>query len=34
MSSGVRFVEEYSGQDDVCRLATDTFQQVGAASTP
>jgi CubicO group peptidase (beta-lactamase class C family) len=29
MSSGVRFVEEYSGLDDVWRLATNTFQQVG-----
>jgi CubicO group peptidase (beta-lactamase class C family) len=30
MSSGVRFVEEYSGRDDVSRLAADTFRQVGA----
>jgi CubicO group peptidase (beta-lactamase class C family) len=30
MSSGVRFVEEYSGRDDVARLAADTFRQVGA----
>ena len=30
MSSGVRFVEEYSGKDDVARLAADTFRQVGA----
>jgi CubicO group peptidase (beta-lactamase class C family) len=30
MSSGVRFVEEYSGLDDVWRLATNTFQQGGA----
>jgi CubicO group peptidase (beta-lactamase class C family) len=29
MSSGVRFVEEYSGQDDVARLARDTFMQRG-----
>jgi CubicO group peptidase (beta-lactamase class C family) len=29
MSSGVRFVEEYSGQDDITRLAADTFRQVG-----
>ena len=35
MSSGVRFVEEYSGLDDVWRLAADTFRQGGAeASTP
>ena len=30
MSSGVRFVEEYSGLDHVWRLATNTFQQGGA----
>ncbi len=30
MSSGVRFVEEYSGVDDVTRLAADTFRQVGS----
>jgi CubicO group peptidase (beta-lactamase class C family) len=30
MSSGVRFVEEYSGRDDVWRLAADTFRQVGS----
>ena len=30
MSSGVHFVEDYSGQDDVTRLAADTFRQVGA----
>jgi CubicO group peptidase (beta-lactamase class C family) len=30
MSSGVRFVEEYSGRDDVSLLAAATFQQVGA----
>ena len=29
MSSGVRFVEEYSGQDDVAQLARDTFMQLG-----
>jgi CubicO group peptidase (beta-lactamase class C family) len=29
MSSGVRFVEEYSGRDDVTRLVDDTFRQVG-----
>jgi CubicO group peptidase (beta-lactamase class C family) len=29
MSSGVRFVEVYSGRDDVSRLAADTFRQVG-----
>jgi CubicO group peptidase (beta-lactamase class C family) len=30
MSSGVRFIENYSGQDDVARLAADTTAQVGA----
>jgi CubicO group peptidase (beta-lactamase class C family) len=30
MSSGVRFVEQYTGADDVFRLAADTFRQVGA----
>ena len=30
MSSGVHFVEEYSGRDDVARLSADTFRQVGA----
>lgn len=38
MSSGVRFVEQYTGRDDVSRLAADTFQQAGpggvAAVTP
>ena len=29
MSSGVRFVEEYSGRDDVSKLSLDTFIQVG-----
>jgi CubicO group peptidase (beta-lactamase class C family) len=29
MSSGVRFVEEYSGRDDVSRLSADTFRQIG-----
>jgi CubicO group peptidase (beta-lactamase class C family) len=29
MSSGVRFLEEYSGRDDVTRLAMDTFWQRG-----
>src|SRR5712671_1653640 len=29
MSSGVRFVENYSGRDDVARLAADTFLQTG-----
>jgi CubicO group peptidase (beta-lactamase class C family) len=29
MSSGVRFVENYSGRDDVARLVADTFVQVG-----
>jgi CubicO group peptidase (beta-lactamase class C family) len=30
MSSGVRFLEEYTGKDDVSRLATDTIRQVGS----
>ena len=30
MSSGVRFVEEYTGEDDISRLAADTFRQVGS----
>ena len=30
MSSGVRFVEQYTGVDDVSRLAADTFLQVGS----
>jgi CubicO group peptidase (beta-lactamase class C family) len=30
MSSGVRFVEEYSGRDDVSRLAAETFMLLGA----
>ena len=29
MSSGVRFVEEYSGNDDVMKLARSTFAKVG-----
>jgi len=29
MSSGVRFSEEYSGQDDVTKLVLDTYIQVG-----
>jgi CubicO group peptidase (beta-lactamase class C family) len=29
MSSGVRFVEVYSGRDDVTRLSRDTFLQLG-----
>ena len=29
MSSGVRFLEEYSGRDDVSQLARDTFIQLG-----
>ena len=29
MSSGVRFIEEYSGNDDIARLSADTFRQVG-----
>ena len=29
MSSGVRFVEEYTGKDDITRLVADTFRQVG-----
>jgi len=30
MSSGVHFVEDYSGRDDVTRLVADTFRQVGS----
>jgi len=30
MSSGVLFVEQYTGLDDVSRLVADTFRQVGA----
>ena len=30
MSSGVRFIEEYSGKDDVAQLSNDTFRQVGS----
>jgi CubicO group peptidase (beta-lactamase class C family) len=30
MSSGVRFVEEYSGGDDLTQLGADTFRQVGS----
>ena len=30
MSSGVRFIEEYTGKDDVSRLAADTFRQAGS----
>jgi len=30
MSSGVRFIEEYRENDDVSRLAADTFRQVGS----
>ena len=29
MSSGVRFIEDYSGRDDVTQLVADTFRQVG-----
>lgn len=29
MSSGVRFIEEYTGKDDISRLAADTFRQLG-----
>src|SRR5947208_1502164 len=29
MSSGVRFVEDYEGRDDVTELVADTFRQVG-----
>jgi CubicO group peptidase (beta-lactamase class C family) len=29
MSSGVRFVENYSGRDDVARLSADTFRLLG-----
>jgi CubicO group peptidase (beta-lactamase class C family) len=30
MSSGVRFVEQYTGRDDVSRLVAETFRQAGA----
>jgi CubicO group peptidase (beta-lactamase class C family) len=30
MSSGVRFIEGYTGKDDLIRLVTDTFRQVGS----
>ncbi len=30
MSSGVRFIEEYSGKDDVARLGADTYRQLGS----
>ena len=30
MSSGVLFVEEYTGKDDVARLSNDTFRQIGS----
>ena len=30
MSSGVRFVEEYTGKDDVARLSADTYRQIGS----
>jgi CubicO group peptidase (beta-lactamase class C family) len=30
MSSGVRFVEEYSGKDDIARLSDDTYRQRGS----
>jgi CubicO group peptidase (beta-lactamase class C family) len=30
MSSGVRFVEEYSGNDDASRLSANTFRQLGS----
>jgi CubicO group peptidase (beta-lactamase class C family) len=30
MSSGVRFIEEHTGKDDVSRLADNTFRQVGS----
>ena len=29
MSSGVRFVEEYTGKDDSAQLSADTFRQIG-----
>ena len=29
MSSGVRFVEEYTGKDDVARLSAETYRQLG-----
>ena len=30
MSSGVRFIEEYTGKDDASRLADNTFRQAGS----
>ena len=30
MSSGVRFIEEYTENDDVSRLVVDTFRQIGS----
>jgi CubicO group peptidase (beta-lactamase class C family) len=30
MSSGVRFIEEYTGKDDVARLSADTYRQIGS----
>jgi len=33
MSSGVRFREEYSGDDDVAQLARDTFMRLGTGGT-
>jgi CubicO group peptidase (beta-lactamase class C family) len=30
MSSGVRFIEDYSGRDDTARLAAETFRQLGS----
>jgi CubicO group peptidase (beta-lactamase class C family) len=30
MSSGVQFVEQYTGTDDVSRLSTNTFRQLGS----
>jgi CubicO group peptidase (beta-lactamase class C family) len=34
MSSGVRFVEQYTGTDDVTRLALDTFMLAGGGGVP
>ena len=33
MSSGVRFVEEYSGRDDAARLAAETFRRLVPAAS-
>jgi CubicO group peptidase (beta-lactamase class C family) len=33
MSSGVRFVEEYTGKDDITRLSDDTYRQIVPAAS-